>query len=195
MPRPRNSNLPQMKDSDITSPRTSAIPARIPLVIGFANLSGDDLSGIASEDEVALAPLFSQSRVVPAGQVPSAHVLFVYTHLNMDGTIKGTPASGIRQIVQATKAAILVLASANSQESLQHAAHLPGPKTANIVLTLDRNGAAFSRFFQDLFVKMRGGTDMLSAWVELAPQVRHSSLSNVPATLLLAEAGKLAFPK
>ena len=174
---------------------SAAEPVKIPLTIGFANLSGEDLSSIASEDASALSPLFARSRVVPAHQIPSAEVLFVYAHLNEDGTIKGPTPSGIRQIVQLTNAAIVVLASPNTGASLQKAAVLPGPKTANIVLTLDRNGQGFSRFFRELFEKMRDGKHMLAAWVELAPQNPNANHPHAPQTLLLAEGGKIAFPR
>ena len=173
--------------------KNSADSPKIPLTIGFANLSGDDLSSIASEDASVLSPHFARSRVVPAHQIPSAEILFVYAHLNMDGTIQGPTATGIRQVVQLTNAAIVVLASPNSPESVQKAASLPGPKTANIVFTLNRNGSGFSRFFDELFEKMRDGKDMLSAWVELAPQNPAANSTYAPQTLLLAEGGKIAF--
>jgi hypothetical protein len=173
----------------------AAEPPKIPLTIGFANLSGDDLSSMASADAAALSPLFARSRVVPTHQIPSAEVLFVYAHLNEDGTIKGPTRSGIRQIVQLTNAAIVVLASPNSSGSIQKAVALPGPKTANIVFTLDRNGSGFSRFFRELFEKMQDGKHMLSAWVELAPQHPDANLPYAPQTLLLSEGGKIAFPR
>lgn len=174
---------------------SAAEPPKIPLTIGFANLSGDDLSSLASKDATVLSPLFARSKVVPAHQIPSAEILFVYAHLNEDGTIKGPTRSGIRQIVQLTNAAIVVLASPNSGASIQNAVALPGPKTANIVFTLDRNGDGFSQFFRELFEKMRDGKHMLSAWVELAPQNPKANLPYAPQTLLLSEGGKIAFPR
>lgn len=108
-------------------------------------------------------------------------------------TLEGPNPTGLRQVVQATRAAILVLASPNSPTSLRAAASLPGPKEANIVLTLDRNGTGFPRFFHALFGKMREGRDMMSAWVELAPQHPSANESWAPQTLLLAEGGKIVF--
>lgn len=170
-------------------------PQKIPLTIGFANLSGEDLAEIASEDATALSSLFVQSRVVPNHQIPSAEILFVYAHLNEDGTIKGSTHSGIRQVVELTKASIVVLASPNSANSIQSAAALPGPKTANVVLTIHRNGSGFSRFFRELFEKMRDGKEMLTAWVEIAPQQPNANPTYAPQTVLMAEGGKIAFPR
>jgi hypothetical protein len=172
-----------------------ALSARIPLTIGFANLGGKDFEAIAAEDATALAPMFARSAVVANDQIPSVAVLFLYAKLGDDGTIAGTPASGISQIVQLAKPAVLVLASPNSSSSIQKAVALPGPKTANVVLTLDRNGAGFTRFFRELFDKMREGKEMLSAWAELAPQHPAANALHNPQTVLLAEAGKLVFPR
>lgn len=187
------------RKANLSNPQTVAAAnggdtSIIPLTIGFTNLSGEDLEAIASEDATELSPLFAASKIVAPHQIPSAKVLFVYAHLNEDGTIQGAPASGIRQIVQLTNAEIVILASPNSSVSVQNAAALPGPNTANIVFTLDRNGSGFRRFFRELFEKMRDGKDMLSAWVELAPQYPEASLPYAPQTLLLAEGGKIAFP-
>jgi hypothetical protein len=38
----------------------------------------------------------------------------------------------------------------------------PGPKTANLVFTVDRKGPAFAGFFRALFERMRDGEDMLA---------------------------------
>jgi hypothetical protein len=181
------------KISDADLNKIPSVPT-IPLSIGFVNLSGEDLSGIVSEDENLLSPLFLESRKGVNGQIPKAQILFVYAHLNEDGSILGLPPSGIRQIVQLTDAAIVVLASPNDASSIQNAIALPGPKTANIVFTINRNGNNFSRFFCELFMNMRNGNEMLSAWVKLAPQNPNGNLSNAPATILLAEGGKIAFP-
>jgi hypothetical protein len=53
---------------------------------------------------------------------------------------------------------------------LKNAMSLSGPQKANLVFTLDRKGHAFAKFFHALFDRMRGGENLLEAWVELAPQ-------------------------
>jgi hypothetical protein len=100
-------------------PSLAPEPAKIPLTIGFANLSGDDLDPIASEDSAALSPLFARSRVVPAHNIPSADILFIYAHLNDDGTLMvPTMRYGIQQVAQITNAAVVVLASPNPRFGL-----------------------------------------------------------------------------
>jgi hypothetical protein len=167
---------------------------KIPLTLGFANLSGDDLGALLSEDAANLSSLFASVRVVPARQIPGATILFVYTHLNENGSIRGSDQSGVRQVVQMTQASILVVASPNSEASIKNAVGLPGPKTANLIFTLDRKKEGFGTFFRNLFEKMRDGKSMLSAWVELSPQGGIAIPSN-PVTILLAELGDVNFPK
>ena len=169
---------------------------KIPLTLGFADFSDDDFVVLIDEDSTTLSRLFEHVRVgAPAHNIPSAKILFVYTHLNENGTIRGSDGSGIRQIVQLTKSAVVVVASPNSAANIKNAAGIPGPKTANIGFTADRNGQAFATFFHALFDKMRNGENMPSAWVELAPQGPIPTDPNLPVVVLLAEAGKIAFPK
>jgi hypothetical protein len=176
-------------------PSLAPEPAKIPLTIGFANLSGDDLDPIASEDSAALSPLFARSRVVPAHNIPSADILFIYAHLNDDGTlVVPTMRYGIQQVAQITNAAVVVLASPNPAPSVQKAAALPDPSRANIVFTFDRKGSGFTQFFRQLFEKMRDGEPMLTAWVALEPQIPVANLSTAPRTILLAGRGNIAFP-
>jgi hypothetical protein len=167
---------------------------KIQVPIGFANVAGDDLDGMLQEDVAVLSPLFEHVTVTSPGQISRAAILFLYAHFNQDGFIQGLESRGIRQIVEATQARLVVVASPVVQQILQKVANVPGPKTANLVFTLNRNGQHFAAFFKTLFERMRDGEDMLEAWVELAPQ-GPTQPADVPGTILLAEAGKLVFPK
>ncbi len=166
---------------------------KIPLNLGFANMSGEDLEPLVDEDHAALAPLFARAVRPPVRQMPGAHILFVYVHLEADGTMRGFKNSGLRQIVQLTKAQVVVLANENTDANIIAAGKLPGPKTANLIFTNNRNGPGFARFFRLLFEEMAKGQDMLSAWAALVPQGGRQA-DWLPGTIVLAEAGKLAFP-
>ncbi|MDG0852579.1 hypothetical protein [Roseateles puraquae] len=168
---------------------------RTPLAIGFANLCGPEMDDLVRQDAERLGPLFMRARVPAHRQIPSAEVLFVYAHLNEDGTLQGPKAVGVRQIVQTTHAAIVVVASPNSPQSIRNAVGLRGPRSANLVFTIDRRGDSFGRFFRSLFEKMQAGDDMLGAWATLAPQQPGGGGSDAPATILAAEGGKIAFPR
>jgi hypothetical protein len=62
---------------------------KIPLTLGFANLSGDDLGSLVSEDIGVLGPLFERINAPAPHLLPKSEILFVYAHLNEDGTIHG----------------------------------------------------------------------------------------------------------
>lgn len=165
----------------------------IPLTAAAVNFIGKDADEIVGEDMRTLLLLFDRvERLTTPKKIPTCQVLFLYAHLEPDGTIRGTKWS-VRDTVLLSKASILVVASPNSGESIVKAASAPGPKSANIVFTTNRRGTAFPTFFRKLFERMRDGEQMLLAWVQLAPQGVPST--DAPETMMLAEGGKLTFPQ
>lgn len=192
---PKADTRPAAPRAKVSAP-VDADVAKIPLSIGFANLATDPASELRRRNDMrVLSPLFAQALAPAPGQVPGATVLVVYARLQPDGTIADMPHPvGIRQLVQATKAGIVILATDNDPDAIRAAIALPGPKTANIVFSLGRKGELLPKFLASLFAEMARGTEMLSAWVKLCPQGPASARPDLPATLLVAEGGKLAFP-
>jgi len=189
------SEITEAENRKKSASRPVSVSGKVPLAIGFANLVGESEDYAVQEDIRQISYIFQRVVSPPAHSIPSAEILFVYARLDENGAISPEGKSGIRQIVQATNAEIVVVATENSPESIKKAIGLPGPKTANIVFTLSRNEKEFGKFFRSLFEKMRGGKDMLSAWVELAPQMHGGTSTSGPETLLAAEGGKIAFPR
>jgi hypothetical protein len=101
----------------------------------------------------------------------------------------------VRDLVKASGAHVAIIASENDGEHYIRALQPKDDWPANIVLVIDRRGAAFTIFFQKLFDAMNAGTSMLMAWIKLAPQganpvdPRHREC---PVTVLAAEAGHIA---
>ena len=89
-----------------------------------------------------------------------------------------------------------MLASPNPSDRIIKTGKLAGSYKANYVFTLNRKGPGFARFFRSLFEDMRDGTNMLAAWVKLAPQggPRGGGDDWAPGTIFAAEAGKVVFP-
>ena len=82
----------------------------------------------------------------------------------------------------------------NSAQAYAEAGKDVGFGRANLVMTLDRKGDSFGRFFQVLFQDMFAGTSMPMAWVKLAPQRGpKSGGKNTPWTIFACELGQLAF--
>lgn len=175
------------------TPAASAAQAKIPLTVGFANLGTTDFEELRRLDLQAIGPLFLRAVAPEPGKVPPAEVLFLYVTLEPDGTLRGPNRIGIRQVVQSTRARLVVVATDTAPSVAQAAIKQPGPKTANLVFTVSRKGKLLPRFFQRLFGDMRGGTDLLAAWAKLCPP-GGAAAPDLPGTLLVAEGGKLAFP-
>lgn len=185
----------EVENRDKAAAKAASVSGKVPLTIGFANLVGESEASSLQEDMNQISYIFQRVVSPLAHSIPNAEVLFIYAKLDENGAISPEGKSGIRQIIQVTNAAIVVVATENSPESIKKAINLPGQKSANIVFTLSRNEKEFGKFFRGLFEKMRGGKDMLSAWVELAPQIPDGTPTSGPAILLAAEGGKIAFPR
>jgi hypothetical protein len=164
----------------VTSPR-----------IGFFNLLGLPGQSLVEEDKQALQPFFSSVEESSDGP-PVCDVLMIYARVEGDGRVAGS-ANGLREIIRKSKAVIVIVASENEAKNYIAAAKSTGYGRANLVMTLDRKGAAFGKFFAGLFEKMRQGTSMPQAWVELAPQVPGARHENCPESIFAAEIGQIAF--
>jgi hypothetical protein len=175
--------------------RVAILRGRIPLPIGFAMFGTSQYEAEMAADRKALGPLFVRQRSAPRDSAPTASVLFVYADLDDNGMIRRMPMPcSIRDVIAMTRADIVVVASPCSPEAVQATLALPGPRTANIVFVLDRKGGSLARFMRRLFQDMGRGTEMLDAWVRIAPQGEAAAMQpDAPATMLLAERGKLAF--
>ena len=104
------------------------------VAVAFVNFIGKDAEEIAGQDIEALLPLFDrvENRTTAPKQIPTCQVLFIYAQLEPDGTIRGTKWS-VRDMVQLSKASIVVVASPDSGESIVKAASAPGanPRTSS----------------------------------------------------------------
>ena len=171
------------------------ITVKSPLIIrspriGFLNLLGEPAQSMLEEDKAALGPLFSGLAVSDASP-PVCDVLLIYARVEDDGRIAGT-ADGLRDLIKAG-GPIAIVATANASKSLIAAGKSADYGQANLVLTLNRKGTAFARFFSELFGKMFRGTTMPLAWVELAPQTSAARHDNCPYALFLAEISHILF--
>ena len=168
-------------------------PATIPLTAGFLNLAGPHMDKTLLDDALEMSKIFKHI-ALGRKDIPKAQVLFVYANISADGSLGNADSKNARQLAEISNASIVIIATPNKPDHIKKAISLPGPKIANIVFTFDRNGTAFIKFFKSLFLKMREGKEMMSCWVEMAPQGPQSKSADIPVTVLAAEAGKIAFP-
>jgi hypothetical protein len=126
-------------------------------------------------------------------QIPKCNVLFIYADIAPDGSVGLGVDATIRHLAERAGALVAVLASNNPSDHLDAASKLPGPKRANLVWTIDRKGSTFSRFFKELFTRMKTGATMPQAWVALSPQHQHNAHHDLPETFCQLEAGQVRF--
>jgi hypothetical protein len=160
-------------------------------VVGFLNLQGDRGKALLESDMREFALFFSDCRT-SASDVPRCHVLFVYCDIDPSGRIQGTP-DPLRALAMWAGAYVTIVATDNDAEAYKKALEARVDWNSNLVLILDRKGAAFSKCFRRLFEEMNKGESMLTAWVELAPQIPGHEHPDLPASVMVAEAGHVTF--
>jgi hypothetical protein len=121
---------------------------------------------------------------------PRCDVLFLYYTIDLEGPVS-TPA--IRELIKSAGAYIAVIASENSTEAYIKCVGRRTDWSANIAMIVDRKDDKFALFFHRLFVEMFKGRSMLVVWAELAPQIPGITHSDVPDSIMAAEAGHITF--
>jgi len=155
--------------------------------LGILDLTAGKSDALVSEDRAALANLFAAVEVTTE-TVPKCDVLFLYATLGEGGALVGTERY-LRVTIRESGARIVVVASENPDPKPSKPG--PGDARANLVITLQRNGEKFPRFFRELFTRMKKGQTMPMAWVRIVPQGPSSKHDDCPDTIFLMEAGPL----
>jgi hypothetical protein len=172
--------------SRLLAPRATVIRAPRLAVL---NLGGRACAPLVEQDRAAFQPLFQSIECATYG-VPRCDVLFLYGAVDMSASVGGTP---LRQFITDSGAAILVVGSDNPAECYMSVGRPSRSNQANLEMTLERKGPAFTTFFSQLFGQMMRGTTMLMAWVTLAPQNPNAQDPRLPEMIFACERGHIAF--
>lgn len=157
--------------------------------VGIVNVAGADGEKLAQEDAKYLNGIFPRVRTLQPAN-PGCDVLYMYASIASGGSIRDSPES-VRDIIRVSKAPIVVIANANEVDC--YAAAFKGKASrANLVMTLDRRGESFARFFTKLFMQMKAGVSMPNAWVALNPQ-SSSADADAPSCIFSCEVGHITF--
>jgi len=157
--------------------------------LGIFDLTAGASDALIDADKAALASVFGtieESKAKP----PVCDVLFLYATLQPGGGLSSTD-NLFRATIRDSGAKIVVVASENPNPPASP--DRPAYGHANIVLTLKRNGESFTKFFSQLFLRMKEGTTMPKAWTVLAPQLSGQPHTDCPSTIFLCELGGLRF--
>jgi hypothetical protein len=136
--------------------------------IGFLNLQGEPGVEPLEADRRILSSRFKTSQV-SNDAIPKCEVLFIYCTLNSQGRVVGSSAN-VRDIIKEAGAYVAVVASNNAPATYMDCLKPKNGWFANVVMVIDRRDERLAEFLRDLFERMFGGTSMLVAWVQLAPQ-------------------------
>ena len=159
--------------------------------LGILDLSNGRATALAAADKAALADVF-QTPNESRGEPPHCDVLLVYGDLDDNGRIMGY-ARGLREIIRDADAKVVVLASENDAQNCAKARARKPYGQANLVITFARRGEAFPVFFRELFCRMKAGSSMPQAWVQLAPQNPNQDDITRPSTIFMCELGAIRF--
>jgi len=157
--------------------------------IGFLNHAGAAGALLSQADQRVLSSLFKEVRT-SEDLPPRCDVLFLYSTVNVQGPIS-TPA--IRELIKSAGAYVAVIASENGADAYIKSVGRHTDWSANIVMIVNRKDDKFALFFHRLFAEMFKGRSMLMVWAELAPQIPGSAHSDVPDSIMAAEAGHITF--
>jgi hypothetical protein len=158
-------------------------------VIGFLNHAGTAGALLSEADQRVLSPLFKVLRT-SEDLTPRCDVLFLYRNINPEGP---TSAPAIRELIKSAGAYVAVIASDNSAEAYIKSVGRRTDWFANIAMIVDRKDDKFALFFYRLFEEMFKGRSMLMVWAELAPQIPGRTHTDVPDSIMAAEAGHITF--
>lgn len=161
--------------------------------LGILNLIGDDAQPLIAEDQAALEGFFSSveiSEKIP----PVCDTLLIYAKIEQGGKIRSSEDS-FREIIMQSMASIVIVATENEGKDYTEAIKKTGYGQANFVVTLKRNGKAFTNFFSQIFRQMHEGISMPRAWVRLAPQGGKVTYENCPDAMFSCELGQIVFSK
>lgn len=157
-------------------------------VVGIYDLCSDPN---VDADVKVLGTIFNKvlkSMVYP----PRCNVLFLYCKIGADGKIENTSAS-LGEIIDASAASIAIVATENIGNHYIQTGKRAQHNRTNLVMTTNRNGPVFIRFFEKLFHAMKAGESMTVAWSRLAPQIAGMEHKDCPGTIFSAEIGDITF--
>jgi len=155
------------------------------------NLAPEKLGELVKADAAFLDRMFDAAEIRDVGP-PRCDMLFIYADLTPEGRVVGS-TMGLREIVRDSGAKIVVIASENSPESYIKAGAIQPYGRANLVMTLDRCSDSFECFLSALFSRMKSGTSMPDAWVQLSPQVPEGVSGGNPVMIFACEIGAVSF--
>src|SRR5215204_5805589 len=162
----------------------------------IASIGADDVS-LVSADRAIYDSYFSEIETIQSETIDGFYdeiqhrtcdILHLFARVGSRHELQVGDGQDFFRHLSTLNIKILILASENVGDSLIPfctEASAAGLDRVNMVMTLERKGEAFGRFFKSLFGSMIKGRTMPQAWVELAPQNPHM-VHDAPETVFSA---------
>ena len=149
--------------------------------LGILDLTQGAAAASIEQDRSALAPLFERVALSTTAP-PACNFLLVYCAIAADGRIDGYPDS-LREMMRDAGAPFALVATPNGPDSYRAAAPDRPYGQGNLIMTLDRKGDCFPRFFARLIAAMKNGQPFAVAWNALAAQHPGAEHADAPMTI------------
>jgi hypothetical protein len=179
------------------NPASGAQPASV-LVCSIGTSSEAELA----EDAAVYQRFFQNTAVRPSLDMASLmqaltdgySIVHILANVDAQGRVASTDTTGAALIAHATAngTKLLWLASSNAPDGYI-AGFQPGKHRINVVMTIDRQGAALPKFLNDLLARMQRGMKMPMAWNDIAPQIPGSVQPDTPEKIYAAGYGAATF--
>ncbi|HTC93802.1 MAG TPA: hypothetical protein VK699_10155 [Terriglobales bacterium] len=115
-------------------------------------------------------------------------ILHLFCTVSEQGMIQGAdglrPATDLLSACDGSGVKVLLVANENPAKGYI-TGFKKGRSPLNLILTLQRKGDVFGKFFGALFDEVLQGKTLPVAWVKLAPQIPRTEHQDVPETLFL----------
>lgn len=125
-------------------------------------------------------------------------IVHLFTDVLLNGTIQNASGYYFLENLSEAKTKLVIFASDNPADcyiAFYPKSHDNSIKPMNAILTIERKGELFPKFFKSLFELMANGDTMPQAWVKLAPQNPHANAAEatMPGAIFIAGFASVKF--
>jgi hypothetical protein len=128
-------------------------------------------------------------------QDKSFDIAHLFIDIDADGTLEGQPIPQVMKQLEQRGAKLVLFADNGPAKNPTKGFHADNTRgiRVNFVVTIDRRGERFRKFFKDLFTLMANGESLFMAWVKIAPQAEGPWMDDLPSTYVSVGRGELKF--
>lgn len=126
-------------------------------------------------------------------QDKSFDIAHLFINIDANGTLEGQPIPQIMKQLEQKGVKMILFADTGPAKHATNGFHADNTKgiRVNFVVTIDRRGERFRKFFKNLFTLIANGESFFMAWVKIAPQGDGPWMDDLPSTYVAVGRGDL----